>query len=182
MPHTLESLLALYTPHVDEQQAYEETLTALRTYERPFHRENVPGHITASGFLINPEGTKLLLTHHRKLNIWIQLGGHSDDDSDTVRVAHRECFEESGLAPEHIKLVYPNIIALDAHPIPAHGDMGEHRHMDIGFLFQATTEEYVVSDESMDLAWVPLLEIEKYTTSPYILRAVATIQSLKKYY
>lgn len=178
MPYTIEALLAYYTPHDEEQASYDEILSALRTQERPFDRKSLPGHITGSAFIVSPDGQKLLMTHHKKLNKWMQLGGHSDEDSDTLRVAHREGYEESGMAPEALSLVYPGIIALDVHPIPAHGDMGAHRHMDIGFLFQAATEEYSVSDESHDLLWVPLENMGDYTQEAYILRAIDFIQSL----
>ncbi|QDV07988.1 hypothetical protein Poly30_35240 [Planctomycetes bacterium Poly30] len=48
-------------------------------------RECVPGHLTASCLLWNAAGTKVLLHHHRKLDLWLQFGGHCDGDGDTRR-------------------------------------------------------------------------------------------------
>ncbi len=38
------------------------------------------GHFTASAFLLNHDQTKFLLMHHKKLNKWLQLGGHCESD------------------------------------------------------------------------------------------------------
>ena len=62
-----------------------------------FKRSLETGHVTASAWLINPDGTEVLLTHHRKLNLWIQLGGHVDGNPDLTVEAIREAQEESGI-------------------------------------------------------------------------------------
>jgi len=51
------------------------------------------GHITASAWVVDRAGTMALLTHHRKLGRWLQLGGHADGDPDVRRVALREAME-----------------------------------------------------------------------------------------
>src|SRR6478672_9033967 len=63
----------------------------------PFVRERLAGHFTASAWLVSDDGTRVLLTHHRKLDRWLQLGGHADGDRDLGRAALREAMEESGL-------------------------------------------------------------------------------------
>ena len=57
-----------------------------------------PGHLTGSAWIVSPDRTRTLLTHHRKLGKWLQLGGHADGDPDLLAVALREAREESGLA------------------------------------------------------------------------------------
>ena len=42
------------------------------------------GHITGSAWVVDPAGSRVLLTHHRKLGKWLQLGGHSDGEPDTL--------------------------------------------------------------------------------------------------
>src|SRR5207245_814459 len=55
------------------------------------------GHLTGSAWLASSDGARVLLTHHRKLDRWLQLGGHADGDVDLARIALREAEEESGL-------------------------------------------------------------------------------------
>ena len=55
------------------------------------------GHVTASCWILCPERDEVLLTHHRKLGIWIQLGGHLDGGEDVLDAALREAREESGI-------------------------------------------------------------------------------------
>jgi len=62
-----------------------------------FSRELPIGHITGSAWILDSTGTRALLTHHKKLNIWVQLGGHADGDPNVEQVAYREAIEESGL-------------------------------------------------------------------------------------
>ena len=69
----------------------------LRSDENPFVRELLAGHFTASAWLVSSDGIRALLTHHRKLDRWLQLGGHADGDRDLARAALREAREESGL-------------------------------------------------------------------------------------
>jgi len=117
----------------------------------PFTRERLAGHFTASCWLVDRAGTRVLLTHHRKLDRWLQVGGHADGDRDLPRVALREAEEESGLQELQVE---PGIFDLDRHWIPARGDVPGHWHYDVRYVVRAgANEDYVVSDESHDLAW-----------------------------
>jgi len=62
-----------------------------------FLRSHLQGHVTGSAWLVNAAADHVLLTHHRKLNIWVQLGGHTDGNSDVLLSALREAREESGM-------------------------------------------------------------------------------------
>ncbi|WP_233842786.1 NUDIX hydrolase [Dyella sp. 2HG41-7] len=122
--------------------------------ERPFHRENTAGHFTGSAWLVDSDGEHVLLTHHRKLNRWLQLGGHADGDSDLAAVALREACEESGLAE---LVVDPEIFDVDKHWIPARNDEPGHWHYDVRYVVRARVRDaFVVSDESLELAWVSI--------------------------
>lgn len=117
----------------------------------PYARARLAGHFTASAWLVDRGGTRVLLTHHRKLDRWLQLGGHADGDRDLARSALREAREESGLPG---LCVEPAIFDLDRHRIPAHKDVPEHWHYDVRFVVRTTDDEaFVVSDESHALAW-----------------------------
>ncbi len=119
--------------------------------EDPFRRERLSGHFTASVWLVSADAGRVLLTHHRKLGIWLQLGGHADGERDLQLAALKEAQEESGLTDLRIE---PGIFDLDRHRIPQHKDVPEHWHYDVRYVVRASdNEDYVVSDESHDLAW-----------------------------
>ena len=82
-----------------------------------FSRSHASGHITGSAWLLSPDGSMALLTLHRKLGKWLQLGGHADGDADILRVAMREAQEESGISG--IVPVSAHIFDVDIHRIPA---------------------------------------------------------------
>ncbi|MCH1408572.1 MAG: NUDIX hydrolase, partial [Verrucomicrobiales bacterium] len=127
-----------------------------------FDRSLNEGHITGSAWIVDSSGTNTLLTHHRKLGIWLQLGGHADGESDVLSVAMDEAVEESGLTS--LEVVCEEIFDLDVHGIPARKNEPAHFHYDVRFLFRQTgAEDYIVSEESHDLAWVPMAELESYT-------------------
>lgn len=128
-----------------------------------FERSN-RGHITGSAWIVNATATKALLTHHKKLSQWLQLGGHADGDPDIKQVALKEAQEESGL--ESLKFLHDEIFDIDIHPIPGACEL----HYDIRFLLQADSEEFTVSEESHALSWVDLEKLELYSTEQSLLR------------
>jgi 8-oxo-dGTP pyrophosphatase MutT (NUDIX family) len=137
-----------------------------------FERSLLIGHITGSSWLIDYARTSALLTHHRKLNKWLQPGGHADGDPDILRVAMREAIEESGLA--EIRPVSGEIFDIDIHAIPARGHEPEHLHYDVRFLLEADRNApLAVSEESRLLAWVPLDRIAQLNPAESIARMVA---------
>lgn len=167
------SNLAAALDRYGAQHAAEQAMAArfadfVRSEPNCYERDCWSGHVTGAAWLLNKAGTHALLTHHRKLNMWLQLGGHSDGDPDTTAVALREAREESGLA---VRLLQAEIFDIDVHPIPARKQDPEHWHFDVRFLMQVEgSEDFVVSPESLDLAWVPVVELSNYTREPTILR------------
>ena len=128
----------------------------VRQHRDCFERSCVPGHVTASSWILSAEGSRFLLTHHRKLGRWLQLGGHADGETDVLAVALREAREESGLSdfevvPDASGL---DVLDLDIHRIPPHGRDPEHFHYDVRFLFRAAADDPVsASDESHEVRW-----------------------------
>lgn len=140
-------------------------------YPDCFERSLQVGHITGSAWLINRSGTYALFTHHRKLDRWLQVGGHADGDPDVAGVALREAREESGLSC--LALADAHIFDLDAHEIPARQDEPAHIHFDVRYLLQATAEEPLrISPESHDLAWFSADQILAHFSDASILRMV----------
>lgn len=120
-------------------------------------RELDVGHLTGSAWLVDRTGGRILLTHHRKLDRWLQLGGHADGDPDLAAVALREAEEESGLGGLRVE---PVVFDLDRHWIPARGSEPGHWHYDVRFVVRTTvSEDFVVSQESHALAWRPVREV-----------------------
>ena len=136
-----------------------------------FERSSLVGHVTGSAWIIDGRHERCLLTNHKKLNRWLQPGGHCDGDGDVAGVALREAFEESGLTS--LKLVSSEIFDIDIHSIPARKAEPEHFHYDVRFLLECGCDEhYVISDESHDLAWVPLFRVLDYSSEDSVLRMV----------
>ena len=132
------------------------------------------GHLTASAWIVDPARRGTLLTHHHKLDRWLQLGGHIDGNPDLAASAGREAREESGLAG--VRLVSAEIFDVDRHRIPARGAEPEHWHYDVRFLFEADpAEPLTVSCESKDLAWVELDRVAVLNPSESLARMVRKI-------
>ena len=139
------------------------------TYPSCFERSLKVGHVTGSAWVVNLAGTHVLLTHHRKLDKWLQLGGHADGDSDLLRVAQREVQEESSL--ERVVPLSRTIFDIDIHLIPERGSDPAHYHYDIRYAMHSLgREDYVVSDESHDLSWIEIKNLQCVTNEPSMLR------------
>ncbi|MBL6448359.1 NUDIX hydrolase [Fulvivirga sp. 29W222] len=154
-----------YSPEFEAEKEFRASfLSFIERNINCFERSLKEGHITGSAWIINETSTKALLTHHHKLNRWLQLGGHADGDPDIINVATKEALEESGL--KSIRLVSKSIFDIDIHTIPARKADPEHLHYDIRFLFKADENEpLVISSESKDLAWVEMDKLETLVES-----------------
>ena len=153
----------------DEAATVRRLVDFVEAHSDCFERSLSIGHITGSAWVINRAGTHVLLTHHKKLDRWLQLGGHADGNADILDAAQREANEESGLPG--LKPISGGIFDIDIHLIPERKTEPAHYHYDIRFVFQASeTDEYVVSDESHDLAWVDIQRLEDFTDEPSMLR------------
>jgi 8-oxo-dGTP pyrophosphatase MutT (NUDIX family) len=163
--HTRQLLvdaLIKYQTVFPEEDMFKAEFLKLLQHPRSFHRDHLPGHITGSAWIVDEKTEFTLLTHHAKLNKWLQPGGHADGDDDIVRVALREATEESGLSS--FQLISPGIFDIDIHNIPQRKEFPEHLHYDVRILLQASTnEKLTVSEESHELAWIPLANLVTLT-------------------
>ncbi|CAM5250011.1 NUDIX hydrolase OS=Rhodanobacter lindaniclasticus OX=75310 GN=B1991_17415 PE=4 SV=1 [Rhodanobacter lindaniclasticus] len=112
-----------------------------RTHADAFERRNRIGHFTGSALLVSSDGERVLLMHHRKLDRWLQPGGHADGDTDLPRVALREAHEETGIDGLRVE---GGIFDLDRHAIPARGDEPQHWHYDVRYVVRAGADESFV--------------------------------------
>jgi 8-oxo-dGTP pyrophosphatase MutT (NUDIX family) len=134
-------------------------------------RSCAPGHLTGSAWIVDRVRSRTLLTHHRKLGKWLQLGGHADGDADLAEVALREAREESGLT--RLALVSMGLFDVDIHEIPARAGEPAHLHYDLRFMIEADPDEpFVVSPESKALAWIAIDEMARHNPEESMLRLV----------
>ncbi|MFP3988056.1 NUDIX hydrolase [Streptomyces sp. E11-3] len=133
------------------------------------------GHLTASALVIDPSRGRVLLTLHRKLRMWLQMGGHCEpQDATLAEAALREATEESGISG--LTLVPGGPVTLDRHPIPAPC----HWHLDVQYaaLAPAGAVEQI-SEESLDLRWFTYDEVADVSDGS-VLRLVAAARARLK--
>ncbi len=151
----LTNQLSAYQSPYTEEAAFTNQFLKLLQHPDCYKRTLVSGHITGSSWIVDASHQYVLLTHHKKLDRWLQLGGHADGDENILNVATREAEEESGLTS--IKLLDNHIFDIDIHLIPANPKEQAHYHYDVRFLFEADmNESLVISSESKDLKWVKI--------------------------
>ena len=165
--------LEAYLPHSPAQAAERDRMLAfLDAHPADAHlRSCLEGHLTASCLLLDARGERGLLTHHRKLGRWLQLGGHCDGDANLAHVAWLEATEESGIAGIEVD---PTPVDLDFHVIPARPGEPEHLHLDARFLARAPAgAREVVSHESLELGWFGPDELSGIDTDGSVTRLFA---------
>jgi 8-oxo-dGTP pyrophosphatase MutT (NUDIX family) len=167
--HLLTQLADYAVRFPQEQNTVQQFETFVRNHHDCFERSQTAGHVTGSAWLTNRSGTHVLLTHHRKLDRWLQLGGHADGNTDALDVALREATEESGI--EEIAAVDTTLFDIDIHEIPARGNEPRHYHYDARFALQVSgTEHFKVSEESLALEWIKIDRLSDRTVEPSMLR------------
>lgn len=143
----------------------------------PFSRAHfAPGHFTASCFIVDDRG-RLLLHHHRRLQKWLQMGGHVEADELLDGAALREGAEESGLRDLELE---GGIFDLDVHAIPAGRGEPDHHHFDVRYAARTSSPDAVRIDraESLELAWVSLDRAAELMTDAESQRVLQKIESL----
>lgn len=154
----------------EEKETVHSVISFLNNDENCFERNNWKGHFTGSAWVLDRRKSAVLMTHHRQLDRWLQLGGHAEGNVDLLEVALTEAREESGL--KNFNVLSREIFDLDIHPIQKHGESPAHFHYDIRFILETRhgPEEIVISDESHDVAWIPLDEILALNPEPAMKR------------
>ena len=159
---SLIALLKQYRTDAEAERRFIPEFLDLLHHPDAFLRTHLPGHITGSAWIVDPSKEFVLLTHHAKLNKWLQPGGHADGDENVLHVAQREAREETGLA--ELILIQNEIFDVDIHVIPLRKDFPEHLHYDVRFIFQAERNKLLLlTDESHALAWVHVNDLPKLT-------------------
>jgi 8-oxo-dGTP pyrophosphatase MutT (NUDIX family) len=178
----LRALLAAHQP-ADERERLDLELMRerARSLDDPFSRDQPGAHFTGSALVVDRSGTRLCLVHHRKVQRWLQPGGHHEpaDGGDLLVTATREANEETGLVVRPHERA-PRPLDVDVHVFPAVDGGEEHLHLDARFL--------VVADDAGALApapgevlgsrWLPLDEAVELVGDHPLRRAIRKTQAL----
>ena len=142
----------------NEKEKITKTLHLLVNDNNCFKRTNWNGHFTASAWIVDESRKWILMTHHKQLNIWLQLGGHVEDNNNLLEVALKEAKEESGI--NNFNIISEEIFDLDIHKIPKYDSNPEHLHYDVRFILEADKlKKLSISNESIDLAWIKIKDV-----------------------
>jgi 8-oxo-dGTP pyrophosphatase MutT (NUDIX family) len=145
-------VLKAYENQEELRQTY---LDHLAAHEDGMWKACGAGHQTASALVVDPERGRVLLTLHKKLGMWLQMGGHCEPgDTTLAEAALREATEESGIPG--LTLLPGGPVRLDRHPIPPPC----HWHLDVQYAALAPVGAVeAISEESLDLRWFAYDEV-----------------------
>jgi 8-oxo-dGTP pyrophosphatase MutT (NUDIX family) len=161
----------------EEESCRQQMLELLDTRSDCFRRDAFPAHFTGSALVVSADGSKVLLNHHRKLDRWLQFGGHCDGEENVLSVARREALEESGIDGLIVASVRP--FDLDIHEIPLHGHEPVHFHYDVRYVLIAPeAADTRTSAESKELRWFTYGELKDWDLDPGLRRLVGKWNAL----
>jgi 8-oxo-dGTP pyrophosphatase MutT (NUDIX family) len=150
-------LLATLSAYVAEDRADAEALERIRSFVEsspdPFSRAH-PEHVTGSAVVARPDGSAFLLVHHRRLDRWLQPGGHAEEEDRSIfETALREAKEETGVTELEAPLG-ERVLDVDIHEVPRRGNAPPHLHLDIRHLLTTTKEPAAApAREVRGVAW-----------------------------
>jgi 8-oxo-dGTP pyrophosphatase MutT (NUDIX family) len=153
----LQALLAAHHGADEKERADLALMRELAgTLAHPLSADEPTAHFTASALVVDPALEHVCLVHHRKLDRWLQPGGHVEpSDASVLAAAIREVAEETGLATEPLR---PGLFDVDVHEFPERGGRAAHLHLDCRFLLGADGDALQASAESEDVRWFTLAE------------------------
>lgn len=147
-------------------------LKYINDFDDVLTRQNEYGHFTSSAFVLNKERTKILMIYHKIYNSWAWTGGHSDGDSDLLYVAMKEAKEETGI--KNVAPISKDIYSLELINVNGHEKrgkyVGSHIHLNVTYLLEADENEeiHIKEDENSGVKWVPINEVLKMSSEPWI--------------
>jgi 8-oxo-dGTP pyrophosphatase MutT (NUDIX family) len=184
-PSILSHYLILYPA---EAHTVTRVRDLVQAYPDAFYRTCQVGHITGSAWIVSADKEQCLLTYHRKLDRWLQLGGHVDGEQEVHWAALREAQEESGMSnfsfvdlagtDDEISLpLTPTPFDIDIHPIPATPTEPAHEHYDLRYLLIAAPHQPLkISPESRALRWFSWAEVWELADEEGLRRMIRKAQ------
>ena len=120
--------------------------------ERPFDERASKVHVTASAIVVSDDRRRVVLHRHKRLQLWLQPGGHIDTDELPWHGALREAVEETGLPAVLVDADLPDgpaLLHVDVHPGPK-----GHTHLDLRYLLESPhVKPTPPAEESQDVQW-----------------------------
>ncbi|MFC9729544.1 NUDIX hydrolase [Streptomyces roseolus] len=158
----------------DQPELRELYLEHLAAHPDGMYKPCSAGHLTGSALVVDPARGRVLLTLHKKLGLWLQMGGHCEEGDPTMEaVALREAAEESGIPG--LTLLPGGPVRLDRHPIPAPCNW----HLDVQYAALAPAEAVArISEESLDLKWFAYDEVAAVADTSVVRLTEATLARL----
>ncbi len=171
-----EEILA-YRPE-NEQEERDRTLILDFLEQNPdaFLRTNRIAHMTASAWVTNPAHSRVLMVYHKIYDSWSWCGGHADGDENLLRVALKECREETGLS--RMRPVSERIFSLECLTVDGHEKHGEyvssHLHLNITYLLEAddTQPLHVCEAENSGVRWFTPEDALRASTEPWFVKRI----------
>ena len=169
--------LAAYLPQNEQERRDRELiLDFIRRNGDAFLRSNRIAHITASAWVTNPTRDRVLMVYHKIYRSWSWCGGHADGDRDLLRVALKECREETGLT--EVKPVDGKIYSVESLTVDGHEKHGEyvssHLHLNVTYLLEADDQAplHVCEDENSGVAWFTPEDALRASTEPWFVSRI----------
>jgi len=161
VPALVEEVSAYAPSGEAERKSQAAILELLRRGTDPFTRDHTD-HITGSAIVARPDGSAFLMVYHRRLERWLQPGGHVEPEDASVRdTALREAREETGVTELDIANE-GRILDLDVHPIPATKKRPAHVHYDLRYLL--TTRASATLAEPLEIEKVAWFSLDQALT------------------
>ena len=164
-----------YAPYNEQEKKDKELiLYCTKVFEDVLTRNNVVAHITSSAFVVNQAKDKVLMIHHNIYNSWSWIGGHADGEKDLLAVAMKELSEETGV--KNMNPVFSDIFSVDVLTVLGHTKRGDyispHLHLSIAYLIEVDENDLLMvkEDENSGVKWIPIDEINIYSTEPHMHR------------
>lgn len=171
----LQEVIADFSPSCEQEVKDREfMMNFLSHHPDCLTREEKIAHFTASSWIVNETGDKVLMVYHNIYDSWSWTGGHADGDCDLLRVALREACEETGITD--IKILDPGPCSLEVITVDGHIKRGayvpSHLHLNLTFLLQAAEGQalQVKADENSGVRWILTSDLAEYVSEPWMMR------------
>lgn len=157
-----------YKPKCDQEEYDKKMILSIydKIGDNILDRNTLFAHMSASGFVLNKNFTKVLMIYHNIFDSWAWTGGHADNCHDLFKVARSEVEEETGVT--YLKPLSNDIVSLEVLPVYEHIKNGKyvpnHLHLNITYVFIASEEEKlrIKEDENSGVAWIKVDELDKF--------------------